>query len=388
MKKKSITVFYSSSIKLYNGEFYCNGGFGRFFSKLTEKYDKVYLCAPCIHVNEQPIDFKIIKKNWELQKLPQYTSYIGSFKFLPAVIKKIIEYSKVWSKLYIRFPSPFALTCALIASFRGVDFVLHVVGDTKVIVNQGTKYKGITKLAANVYCHFHDYSIRALIKISRGTLFNGSGMRRIYGKPDDKIKEIRTSTFDKSEIFYRNDNGYSNILFVGYLRHEKGVPILLDALNYLPESYRLTIVGNGPERENLESKVNENSYIKERVIFKGHIPLGEELFNEYKNANIFVLPSISEGTPRVVVEAMAFGNLIVASNTGGIPYTVSDNSNGLLFEVGSPKDLAKKIKLLQDDNDLREKLRNAGYNLANANTLDSHVDEVYNFIQEKTNKPK
>jgi glycosyltransferase involved in cell wall biosynthesis len=385
VEKKEITIFYSNSIKLYKGKYYCDGAFGRYFIKLTKNYKKVFLCAPTVELDNQPNDFELVKDNWELQSLPSYSTYAESVKYFPLVFARLLKYSKKWTKLYIRFPSPYSLLCAVIAKLRGINFVLHVVGDSKVIVNKGTKYKGLTRVLANTYCSYHDFTIKILIKFSEGSLFNGFGMRRLYSDTNRKIKEIRTSTFDKDEIYCRNDNDITNILFVGYLRHEKGVSILLNAFNQLGEHYKLTIVGDGPEKQHLEEMVNNNSYIKDRVKFKGHIPLGSDLFDQYKDANIFILPSISEGTPRVIVEAMAFGNIVIASDTGGIPFTVTDKINGLLFEVGSSTDLTDKIKMLESDKELRKSLRDQGYNLAKSSTLDSHVNEVFTFIEERIN---
>jgi len=383
MSQKRTTIFYSIPVKYFKGEYYCGGGFGRYFIKLAKKYDKVFLCAPLIELNYEPNDYKLPKGNWEIQPLPGYTSYISSFKHYPKVLMLLRSYSKEWKKLYIRFPAPFSLSAAVLAKIKKVKFIFHVVGDTSVIVKKGTKYSGLMKYLADSYCYFHDYSIKVLIYLSSGTLFNGSGMRRLYDHRNLKIKEVRTSTFEENEIYYRRDSKFKDIIFVGYLRHEKGVDILINALANLSNEYFLTIIGDGPEKEKLEKMVNDNSYIKDRVIFKGHVPLGEELFKSYRKSDLFVLPSVSEGTPRVLVEAMAFGNIVVASDTGGIPYTVNDSVNGLLFKVGSVDELVEKILILEKDSELRDRLRESGYRLAEVNTLESHADDVYKFIEEK-----
>lgn len=87
----------------------------------------------------------------------------------------------------------------------------------------------------------------------------------------------------------------------------------------------------------------------------------EELPRHLHEADMLVMPTIAqEALGRTAVEAMAAGRPVVASRIGGLPFTVVDGATGLLCEPGDAKDLAKKIEMLLDDADLRERLGNAG----------------------------
>jgi glycosyltransferase involved in cell wall biosynthesis len=87
----------------------------------------------------------------------------------------------------------------------------------------------------------------------------------------------------------------------------------------------------------------------------------EELPRYYRAADLCVVSTIAqEGLSRTSVEAMASGRPVVASRIGGLPFTVSDGATGLLFEPGSPDDLAKKIETLLDNPPLRRRMGLAG----------------------------
>ncbi len=109
---------------------------------------------------------------------------------------------------------------------------------------------------------------------------------------------------------------------------------------------------------------------------------GEELFEYYRNTDIFVLSSHSEGTPRVLIEAMAFGSPIVATRVGGIPDIIEDGVNGILVEPREPISLANAIiDLIADDYKYKTISQN---NISKAKnyTVDNLVKEMLKFISE------
>lgn len=384
-----ITMFSGMIFKKYNDKYYCNGAFGRFLDKMSKKYDRIYLCVPVkeLDYNGTVNDYNVTSDNLVIQSLPPYNGFIGGLKNSKLIKKAIREHSKHWTTaIYIRWPVPFSKYVYDIAKEKKMMVCFHIVGDTKTIVTNGDKYNGLKKKLAILYATLNELQMKKMLKNSVA-LVNGSGLRRLYSS-NNNIKEIRTSTFQKSEIFYRANKIESrvNILYVGYMRHEKGVPFLLEAINDLNEKgfdAHITLVGDGDrvtEYKNLASDLN----IISKTNFKGHIPLGEALLSEYRSCNIFVLPSISEGTPRVLIEAMASGAAVIATNTGGIPFTVKNGENGLLVPVENYKEISSSIKYLLENQDSMTKLINNGYKFAEKNTLENHVDEVYAFIKEKT----
>lgn len=106
------------------------------------------------------------------------------------------------------------------------------------------------------------------------------------------------------------------------------------------------IGGKGPERDNLSNKILDLN-IQDNVILQGFIP-DEEMFLWMNACDIFVLPSLSEGNPTVMFEALGCGKPFVGTKVGGVPEIITSDDYGLLVEPGDPEDLAKQILVALD----------------------------------------
>ena len=147
------------------------------------------------------------------------------------------------------------------------------------------------------------------------------------------------------------------ILAVGRLSKEKGHSDLLAAFAIAAKaataSLLLLIAGEGPERRKLEAIASRATG---RVQFLGHV---EDPWLLYHAADIFVLPSHSEGSPLVVLEAMAAQLPIVATSVGGVPELLKDGLAGILTAPHDPVRFAENINLLANDPNLRITLASA-----------------------------
>jgi len=177
------------------------------------------------------------------------------------------------------------------------------------------------------------------------------------------------------------------ILFVGNLRSVKGIDYLIGAMNSIKEKVPeavLLLVGDGEQKKELEEMVKHLN-LEENIIFSGKVL--NKYIPEYMSASdIFVLPSLSEGFPMVILEAMASGLPIVATKVGGIPEVVKDGENGLLVEPKNSKQIAEKVLLLLENNELREKISNNNIEKAKEyswrNTIDK-IEKIYSEVMAK-----
>jgi L-malate glycosyltransferase len=117
---------------------------------------------------------------------------------------------------------------------------------------------------------------------------------------------------------------------------------------------KFVICGTGPLLQKLKDIIR-NVGLEEKVLFLGRIER-KKLINLYKNATIYVICSVYEGLPTVLLEAMACGLPVVATNIGGNRDLISSNINGLLIPPRSPEKMAQMIQLLWNDECLRKKL--------------------------------
>jgi len=136
---------------------------------------------------------------------------------------------------------------------------------------------------------------------------------------------------------------------------------IIESLQYLPANIKLLVLGIGPLESNLKFKI-KNLKLDGRVKMLGYIN-HSELPNYLKIADVFIRPSLSEGMGNSFIEAMAAGVPVIATPVGGIPDFLKDPSNfsgqaptGLFCEVNNPKDIAEKVKIYLENNELREKI--------------------------------
>src|SRR6185436_13452418 len=122
---------------------------------------------------------------------------------------------------------------------------------------------------------------------------------------------------------------WRQVLFAGRLEREKNVERLIDALALVREPpVRLVVIGDGRLREPLARRARDAGV---EISFRGVVAHGE-MPRLLAEADCFVLPSLTEGHPKVLIEAMACGLPCAASARGGIPSMIEDEVTGLLFD--------------------------------------------------------
>lgn len=159
-------------------------------------------------------------------------------------------------------------------------------------------------------------------------------------------------------------NKYSKdiiITFLGRLVNGKGVTDLLSAIAEIAkDNFKLFIIGDGPERKNLES-LAQKLRIENKVVFFGYKKF-EDYIKILKISDIFVNPSYTEGLPTSVIEAALCKKAIIATNVGGTPEIITDQKSGFLVDPGNTDQLKEKLEVLINDRTLRETLGENAYN--------------------------
>lgn len=173
-----------------------------------------------------------------------------------------------------------------------------------------------------------------------------------------------------------------SILFVGTLRPVKGVKYLIQAMRFINEkspNTNLIIIGDGPDRNELEALVHEFN-LEACTHFIGKVS-NQEIPEYMAQADVFALPSLSEGFPLVIAEAMASGLPIVTTNVGGLPELIKNGENGFVVDSRSPRALAEKILLLLDDINLYKKISNTNKENAKNYSWDGIVKKLENIYR-------
>lgn len=188
---------------------------------------------------------------------------------------------------------------------------------------------------------------------------------------------------DISEFTQKYNISNKNIiLFVGRIIAMKGIEYLIKAIPYVIKDNPMSnlifmFVGSGDffeKAKNLAKKLNVEKF----TVFTGSIPFGEDLINAYKSARIFVLPSLSEGLPTVILEAMYFNLPVISTDIPSLTAHFKDTS--LLVPPKDEMALAKAITELLNNNDLARKLSNQGNQLVRSKYLWKVTAKKYNDL--------
>jgi glycosyltransferase involved in cell wall biosynthesis len=188
------------------------------------------------------------------------------------------------------------------------------------------------------------------------TIYNGIDLS-IF-KPSNKIENAK-----KREKFNLPADA-KIISTVAVLRKPKGIQYMIEAMPAIIESApncKYMIVGDGEYGGALRELVREKE-LDRHIVFAGQ---QKDISTILAISDLFVLPTLTEALPTVLIEAMAAGKAIVASKVGGIPEMIEDGVNGILIPASSPSDLTKACLRLIDDDDLRNRMAEKSLEIAN-----------------------
>jgi glycosyltransferase involved in cell wall biosynthesis len=207
---------------------------------------------------------------------------------------------------------------------------------------------------------------------------------REYGVDSSEVKVIWNGVDEKLFFPIINEEKIGKyVLFTGVLRARKGLFDLLKCARFVNEvipNTKFVICGTGPLLQKLKEQTNCIG-LADQIIFLGRVDR-KKLIQVYQNATIHVVPSIYEGLPTVLLEAMACGLPIVATDIGGNRDLISSNVNGLLVPSRSPKEMAKAITLLWGDEFLRKKIgKNARETIMHRYTWELIADNFVNLYE-------
>jgi len=189
----------------------------------------------------------------------------------------------------------------------------------------------------------------------------------IYNGLEFKINQDNNS---KNTSYIRQDMNMGEDIFllltIANLEPKKGHVFLFDALSLLKEKghrFKLLVVGYGKEQKKLEGDIVSKDLTDEIILLGKR----EDVQGFLAAADAFVLPSLWEGLPNALLEAMAAGLPVVATHVGGIPEVVTNNETGLLVEPRNSDALARAIERIMNEEELRRHLAQNAREYVNKN---------------------
>ena len=292
-------------------------------------------------------DYDIKSYPFEIVRNPSIRKLLSCYKWADLVFQNNLEVRQLWPQVI--FQKPLVIT---------LQTWIRKPNGQRGLIN---KFKCLTLRLASL-----------IISCSEAIRMDSSQRSIVIGNPyrDDLFRIDPNSQRERS------------IVFLGRLVSDKGADLLLQAYASINRpDWPLTIIGDGPERSALEN-LAKLLKIQSSVTFLGPLQ-GKELVQELNKHEVMVVPSIwREPFGIVVLEGLACGCVILASNGGGLPDATG--SAGLLFNRGDLSDLSLKLNELLLDDDLRLQKRSR----AASHLAEFHQDFICNRYLKEIEKLK
>jgi len=320
--------------------------------------------------------------------LPPYESLRRLGQVLGAAAGTVRQFWRGLSQVdavWVFGPHPFSFALVALGVVRRKGVVLGVRQDTRAYYRErlpNARWRPVL-LAA----HGLDLGYRALSRFVQTTTV-GDELASHYGGRRANLLPISVSLVGDADIvdqpLERNWDGPIDLLTVGRIEQEKNPLLLVDVLAKLqaerPGRYRLTWAGTGPLAEAVLERARELR-VEDRLELLGFVPFGPGLLERYRTAHMFVHASLTEGLPAVLIEALASGTPVVATDVGGVSAVLEQGAAGLLVPPEDVDSFVQAVVRLCDDAALREQLVTHGLSIARSMTIGSQARRIASFIK-------
>jgi glycosyltransferase involved in cell wall biosynthesis len=321
-----------------------------------------------------------------LAKLPGYHSLqrVGAvLRVLPATIPALWRALDGIDEVWVTGVHPFGPLVAAFGLVRRRKVILLIRQDSMRYFRARLPSRGWRPIL--VPLKLIELSYRLLARFLPVTAV-GPQIAARYGGAGPKLLDMRVTNFSAPEGSspVRGPIGRPvKILCVGRIVPEKNPALAADALAALdrggPGGYEMTWVGKGPLRHELLAHA-EQLGVSEHLHLAGFVPVGPALLAHYRNADLLLHTSLTEGVPGVVLEALASGLPVVATDVGGVSSALDGGDAGLLVPPRDVEAIVTAITRLVDDDELRRRLSARGLELVGGLTAESESERVALFL--------
>ncbi|WP_252501999.1 glycosyltransferase [Sporosarcina sp. Marseille-Q4943] len=283
-----------------------------------------------------------------LPDLSKIKSRFQNLKVLKADLELLMNNTDV---LIARMPSGHAYHAIKIARKLNKPYVIEVVGDVYAALwSHGNylgkilapisyvKYKRIIKQSSNLIYVTESY-LQDKYPYKRGA--NTTNISNVDIKMvSEEILEKRINRINKMDV----NKNVSIGLIGSYSSKYKGIDTAIRAVKNLNElGFNCTLIVLGDGNNRWLKEISKKLDIENKIVFAGSLPGGEKVFEWLDTLDLYIQPSLTEGLPRALIEAMSRGLPCVASEVGGIPELINRN---FIHKPKSAKELSEKIELL------------------------------------------
>ncbi len=380
-------ILLTDNIHLYktpDGKYYTPSIYNQsFFQKYLNVFENVRIIAKTKYVNELSIENAILVNfnNVEIYELPWYQGFSNLIIILPKLIKRV---RKCFD----------GCDCAIFRVAQIESFIVYIFGKRKKNYPYAIELVNDPRSFSDLSYIFRVVASKLLKKIMKGAV--GASyvtkyyLQRCYPLDNASKFEANYSSIDlkDSDIgTFKSLENVQNIKLIHISNFISGdskghLTVLYVAHRLIKLGYKITVefVGDGPDVKKLIEKA-EHLGISNNIVFCGRISNRELYINKIRECNILIFPSLYEGLPRVVIEAMANGLPCVASPVGGIPELIDKQ---LQIDANDVEGYVNAIKLLIDNKAYYKSISEKNLSVAqqyHINIIENNRNNFYNKLK-------
>lgn len=378
--------------RLPDGSYWTSGSTDySFWTRYLEVFEHVRVVAR-VHIRRSR------SENWRQVDGPgvsvvPITPYHGPWQFIrqsTIVRREVLHALSVDDAIIMRIPSMLSAIVRPVLSRYNRPFGVEVVGDSYEVFAPSSMQHVLRPI---LRWWFPKQQREGALSACGVAYVTANELQRRYPASPSAYTATYSSIDLHSEAFISSSRNFIcrskpwKGIFVGSLEHPyKGVDLLLHSIAHCREqgvSIELDLLGDGKERANLENQASHLN-IDSAVRFHGLVKAGEMVRHELDRADLFVLPSRTEGLPRAMLEAMARGLPCIGTAVGGIPELLGPKE---LVPVNDADALASKIIEVVSDRDRMTRLSRRNMSKAynyRADVLQERRNAFYSYVREVT----
>lgn len=367
------------------------GGAGRALAQIASYFVKNNHQVHIITSIFQGLKKKETLDGYEVFRIPTYRRFVEKCSIFEMIIFMlsslffVTRHAKKWRPDFsiAFFTLPSGLSCVLLKWFFGIPYIISL---------RGGDVPGFMEEQIAFYHKLLKPLIRYMWRNAEHVVANSQGLKDLALLTDPNL-DIKMIPNGINPDFFNRENTLEEkltqtpdkikILTVGRLSPQKSIDTIINSLSELKRlhdySFEFQIIGDGPERKSLEKLVNRLK-LENEVKFLGWIDQSH-IQPYYEKADLFVLASIYEGMPNVVLEAMSKGLPILGTRIAGTEELVNHGVNGYLFEVKDIHALTDYLKLVIEDKSLRNSMSFESVNQAQNYSWEFVSQEYLNLCQ-------
>lgn len=381
MKDKTITLLTGWNLTRSGSKYYISGTHYTYLEFISTKYEKIYLLSSVSRVLNERNSKEIVFSNIEVVELPYSGSFLKAQKSVIKYYKTIKSIAGKTDLFYCRVPDPFCWMPRLIFHKRTV---MHFVGDTIDATKYNEKWSWIKKKVM-IAGYYPDYLLTILAAKKSTVYTNGFHIANRLKRYSINANPVVSSTisekiFDDNLPDLNTQESPIRIIYVGYIRFAKGMNCLMHLCKKMQDSgfdYIFDVIGNGEMFDELKNFVKNNK-LENKVILHGHVDDKTKLLQMIRSSQLFFFPSLSEGSPRVVIEAMSQGIPVVSTPVGSLPTTFEDKKEIRFFDFNDYEMAYDIIKSFLSERSSFEKMRDEAYRKVKNNyTIEAFLGKIF-----------